>query len=167
MNGFLESPTVVQFVISPIVLSILAGVTWMIKRSLSVIQEKQVEAARLQRESEIRQKKVADAVDWLKGLQAGSATSIEAVRANVVNSHSTNLRNDVDSLAETAKQTQEAMREVVTLVQQHARADEELAVAISEIKSAIDALSFTQRGMGDQLGRVERRLDAHIDRGER
>lgn len=97
----LSSPAFLQYVVSPLVLAIVAALGWL------------------------------------------SRSYLRAIRHQVENDHSTNLRSDVDRIIEA--------------VERHDGHDIALAQAVSRIEE-------TTKDIRAQVGRLERRLDAHIDR---
>lgn len=157
MRDFLQDPTVVQFVISPVILAAVGAVGWIARSSLKKIQEKQDDAEAKQKIAVKKQEELTAAVQWIKGLQAGSATSIEKVREHVVNSHSTNLRDDVDRVSA-------SLNKVVELVQQHATADKALSAAMTKLSEGMSEIKAGQTYLSNQVESVTKRLDAHIDR---
>lgn len=149
----LNNPAFLQYVVSPVILSIVAGLGWMVRNALKKVQDQQEESRK-------QQEAMKEGLQILRTLQAGSSTSIEAVRESVVNSHKTNLRADVDSLSDT-------LREVTAAVREHAENDRALSNAVDEIKTTMAEVLTKQNYLVSTVHRVESRLDSHIERGGR
>lgn len=148
----LNDPAFLQYVVSPVVLSILAGVSWMARNALKKVQQQQIESRK-------QQEAMKEGLQFLKTLQAGSSTSIEKVRESVVNSHKTNLRDDLDRVTDT-------LDTVAQTMQTHAEHDRALANTVDGIKTTLAEVLTKQDFLVTMIHRVESRLDSHIERGD-